>query len=106
MKCVSHHLTCLSLNGYSSQVNPNRKRKRKRQNLRFNFGLCSFQSKSFASQRSYPCSPHTVFVPLRFIFTDEAALRWLRGRHWPRTRRRLFERRKLRRKKGKNRVTT
>jgi hypothetical protein len=68
-----------SLNGYRSQANPNLNRKRK--NLRFNSGLCSFQSKSFSSRRSYPCSPYIVFVPLRFIFTDEVVLRWLRGRH-------------------------
>lgn len=66
MRCVGPHITCLSLNGYSSLANPNPIRKRR--NLRFNSGLCSFQSESSALRQSYPCSPLSHLCPIKVHF--------------------------------------
>ncbi len=52
MKCVSHHITSLSLNGYSSPANPNPNRKRR--NQRFISGPYSFPSKSFVYDNPTP----------------------------------------------------
>src|SRR5712671_3545765 len=92
-----------SQNDYFSLANPNPNRKRR--NLGFHFGRSLFQSKFSASRGSSRPPPLYHVSPIKFRFTDGAALPWLISRLWLMTLKRLFEGRKSRQRRGKSKVT-